>query len=96
MQQLRDFCKALSLQYSGRVTKVDLQLLVCQHCHISTSGDGESSSDGPSAEKPGIPGDVFEAYKRLPSFSYITAGWSVPALYITPFWHRQRQELSHR
>ena len=35
MQQLRDFCKALSLQYSGRVTKVDLQLLVCQHCHIS-------------------------------------------------------------
>ena len=67
------------------MTKVDLQLLVCQHCHISTSGDGASSSDGPSAEKPGIPGDVFEAYKRLPSFSHITAGWSVPTLCKIPF-----------
>ena len=82
MQQVRERCKCLKICYSGRVTKQDLYLLVCDHFNISTSG---GTGDCPSSEKPRMPPHVSEAYKKLPSFGHITAGWSVANLCKIPF-----------
>ena len=82
MQQVRELCKCLKICFSGRVTKQDLYLLVCDHFNISTSG---GTGDCPSSEKPRMPPHVSQAYKKLPSFGHITAGWSVANLCKIPF-----------
>ena len=83
MPELRDLCRRHSIVYSGRVTKSNLFDLVCQHFGISTSGQ-LSGVHSHSAEKPPLPEKVADAYKRLPSFSHIPAGWSVEVLLKIP------------
>ena len=85
MEQVRGLCKAHGIAFGGRVTKLDLYYLVCQRFGIFTSGASTSGESQPSLEKPPIPGDVYEAYKKLPSFPHITSGWSVAALCKIPF-----------
>ena len=83
MDELRSLCKAMGIPHPGRVTKEDLCQVVCQRFRISTSGGAEG---GPSLEKPAIDDpNVREAYRKLPSFSRITSGWSVPSLCKVPF-----------
>ena len=86
MAELRNLCRSVGIELSGRKTKADLFELVCQHFGISTSGDTDDATQ-PSAEKPslaGLPADVREAYGKLPSFTRITSGWSVAALCSIP------------
>ena len=88
MQDAQSLCKAHNIAYAGRVTKQDLYHLICQHFGISTSGAAlnEGSTDGNvTVEKPTIPQEVLEAYRKFPSFPRITSGWSVAALCKVPF-----------
>lgn len=79
MTELRDLCRSIGAQFSGRVTKSDLFYLACETLRISTSGEAVDES-GASSEKPSLPAAVRDAYGKLPSFSSITSGWSVEAL----------------
>ena len=81
MEGLCQLCKA-SIPYLGRVSRRDLYLLICEHFHLSTAGEGVPDEE---ADKPALPKPVMAAYKKLPSFSHITSGWSVSRLTEIPF-----------
>eukprot|EP00117_Sycon_ciliatum_P003205 scpid48385/ scgid5218/ len=82
MQGLRQLCKDFNIPYQGRVSRRDLYLLICEHFHLSTAGEGVPDEE---ADKPALPKPVMAAYKKLPSFSHITSGWSLSRLTKIPF-----------
>jgi len=82
MHGLRSLCGEHRIAHSGRVTKQDLVDLVCDFFGLSTSG--ESLPRLESSETPAMPEEIREAYKRLPSFTRITSGWSVASLCMMP------------
>ena len=82
MQQLRQVCQADKIQYSGRVTRLDLVEKAADFFGFSSSGVDQVTQPE-SAEKRSIasmPDGVRDAYRRHPAFSRITSGWSVPDL----------------
>lgn len=89
MPQLRAVCKAFKIAYSGRVTRQDLLEVATNFFGFSTSGGTVTGGHDvaaavSSAEKRELPQEIRDAYRKLPSFSHITAGWSVAALVKIP------------
>ena len=82
MQGLRQLRKDFNIPYQGRVSRRDLCLLICDHFHLSTAGEGVPDEE---ADKPALPEPVMAAYKKLPSFSHIASSWSVSRLTKIPF-----------
>ena len=83
MNVLRQLCRQFKIVIQGRVTRQDLLELVCNFFGFSTAGDdGQARPD--SKEKRCLPQHVRDAYRRLPSFTRITAGWSVESLVKLP------------